>query len=115
MKVLYILLIIITQATQKPVNVNQPEGVTIMWPVTIQQGDKATPGVSHYQAALFETRDALDLFLEKNGVGDGAILFDLEDGKQYKVKQNRVTKKVNVIKEEFEKFEVELEEQEKEE
>jgi len=105
MRWMFILLITITQATEKPVQIDQIEGVRLMWPVQIQQGENAVPGVAHYQAILFASREVLDAFLEKQYVA-GGLLFDLATGKQYTIEQKRITKKVEVVKDEFVGFDV---------
>jgi len=109
MKWLFILLITVTQATDKKYEIAQTPGILDIWPVTIEQGDKSYDGVGFNRAVLFESKELLDKYLEKT-LCDGARLLDLKAGKEYTVKQDKLTKKVKVEKEEFVKFEVTLEE-----
>lgn len=112
MKWLFILLVTISQPTDKKYEIAQVPGIRDIWPIEIQQGDQAAPGVGYHRAVLFETKELLDEYLAKT-LCDGAVLLDLKAGKEYIVKQDKLTRKVKVEQEQFVKFEVTLTEAEK--
>lgn len=69
------------------------------WFTNIRDGDAILPGKASRKAVIFFSRRALDAYLKREDVGQGAIVIDVKQGTQATVKQEEVIETV-VTKEE---------------